>query len=542
MSTHQIQSPNPQSMPQFDVIVIGSGIGGLTTAALLAKSDHKSVLVLEQHFVAGGLTQTFQRQGFRWDIGLECVGGMMPGQVERKIFDYITNGKLEWQKMPELFQKIVLPDLTFEIYATPQRYQTDLRDRFPLETIAIRTYFRHIQQLKYWYVGHLLVRQLPHSLRQIFAPLLKLGPGKLAHLSLQAYLDQHFCDPQLKAILAATWGPYGLPPTQMSFAVQAMTTVHYLDGGWYPVGGSKAIADTIRPVIEQAGGKILTQQLVQQILIKHGRAIGVTVENRHHHEHQVETYYAPVIVSDAGAFNTYTQLIPPGYAQDYRRSLQQFPKSHSPLILFLGLNASPEILGFGGEHYWIFSDMDYDRAFADQLIDPSYRPRSAFLSFPSLKDPTAHRHTAILIVFGDYSNFQAWQGQPWRQRDPDYYQLKTQITQAFIDWLEGYYPGFRQLIAYQELSTPLTMAYFGQSDRGAAYGIPWVPDRIDQPWIGAQTPIKNLYLTGSDALSPGVVGAMMGGVQAAGRIQGFGRWQRMMANIIRPPRSSQPIV
>jgi all-trans-retinol 13,14-reductase len=297
MSTNPIQSPN-RVIPKFDAIVIGSGIGGLTTAALFAKSDHKSVLVLEQHFVAGGLTQTFQRQGFRWDIGLECVGGMAPGQTERKIFDYITNGKLQWQKMPELFQKIVLPDLTFEVYATPQRYQTDLRDRFPHESIAIRTYFRQIQQLKYWYVGHLLVQQLPRSLRQIFAPLLTLGPGKLAHLSLQAYLDQHFCDPQLKAILAATWGPYGLPPTQMSFAVQAMTTVHYLDGGWYPVGGSKAIADTIRPVIEQAGGKILTQRLVKQILLKDGKAIGVTVENHPHclgrrgiqYLHQINTF------------------------------------------------------------------------------------------------------------------------------------------------------------------------------------------------------------------------------------------------------------
>lgn len=86
--------------------------------------------------------------------------------------------------------------------------------------------------------------------------------------------------------------------------------------------------------------------------------------------------------------------------------------------------------------------------------------------------------------------------------------------------MASYYPGFEELIEYSELSTPLTIEHFDGSDRGAAYGIPCIPERLDQDWIAAKTPIKNLYLTGADTLSPGIMGAMMGGVKTAGLLQG----------------------
>ncbi|MDJ0719946.1 MAG: NAD(P)-binding protein [Prochloraceae cyanobacterium] len=101
---------------KYDAIVIGSGIGGLTAAAILSKYNHKKVLVLEQHYVIGGLTHEFERKGFHWDVGIHYVGEMGEGEIGRKIFDYITEGKLRWNKMPDPFEKFVYPDFTFEVY------------------------------------------------------------------------------------------------------------------------------------------------------------------------------------------------------------------------------------------------------------------------------------------------------------------------------------------------------------------------------------------------------------------------------------------
>ena len=106
------------------------------------------------------------------------------------------------------------------------------------------------------------------------------------------------------------------------------------------------------------------------------------------------------------------------------------------------------------------------------------------------------------------------------------------MTQSLIQLVESHYPGFKDLIEYAELSTPLTVEHFDASDRGAIYGIPCIPERLDQSWIGARTPIKNLYLTGADTFSLGIMGAMMGGVKTAGILSGALGFFKIMSTIM----------
>lgn len=108
--TKQIQ----KSETTYDVIVIGSGLGGLTAAAILAKLHKKRVLILERHYVIGGLTHVFRRPGnHEWDVGIHYVGEVGKGSTMRAVFDFITSGQLEWAQMPDEFDKFVYPDLTF---------------------------------------------------------------------------------------------------------------------------------------------------------------------------------------------------------------------------------------------------------------------------------------------------------------------------------------------------------------------------------------------------------------------------------------------
>ncbi len=523
----------------FDAIVIGSGIGGLTVAALLSKKFQKKVLVLEQHFTAGGFTHTFQRKhNYHWDIGLHYVGDMREGDRARVVFDYLTDGKLKWQKMPEVFEKFVYPDFTFKVPSSPERYQADLIDQFPQEEKAIERYFQDVQRAAALFKAHAMLDILPAPVASLLRQGFRLF-GTIARETTQSYLDRQFKNEQLKALLASQWLDYGLPPSQACFGIHSIIVTHYFHGGWYPIGGSKAIADSIIPQIENAGGAVITQRRVSEILMEAGKVVGVVAQHSARAGDAPETFHAPVVVSDAGAFNTYMKLIPASQPLPERQQIAAFPKGSSLMSLYLGLKDSPRSLGFEGENHWIYRSYDHNAMAQDPPMDEDQCCRFGYLSFPSLKDPQAKGHTAEVLVVVDYDHFKAWKEKPWRRRGEEYQQLKERIIASLLQLVEHHYPGFSDLVDYAELSTPLSIEHFDASDRGVVYGIPCIPERMEQRWIGSRTPIPNLYLTGTDALSLGIMGAMMAGVKTAGILTGPLGFIRIMATMIKSSKQRQ---
>ena len=503
---------------QFDAIVIGSGIGGLTAAAILSKLDRKKVLVLEQHYTPGGFTHGFDRGKFHWDIGVHYVGEMGKGELGKAVFDYLTDRRLMWQKMPDL-------------YANPKRYQADLIRHFPKEKGSIEQYFRDVKTATFWFLAYAMLDVLPVFLH----PLLKRGLkkfGTIARQTNQQYFDRHFQDPRLKGILQSQWGDYGLPPSQACFGAHCNVVSHFLTGGWYPVGGGAAIAPSIIPTIEQGGGKVMTRRRVTEIIVAAGTAVGVKVQDLTTPAAEPEIYHAPVVISDAGAINTYLKLLPSDYPLADRESIRSFPQGTNLVSLYLGLKESPQKLGFQGENHWIHTTYNHDEILETLCDFPTNPPQFCFLSFPSMKNPLAKGHTAEIIAGIDYHSFARWEQQAWKHRDEDYSELKAKITESLIAAVESTYPDFRDLIEYAELATPLTFEHFSASDRGVVYGIPWIPERLDLPWTATRTPIKNLYLTGVDTFPSGVMGAMMGGVKTAGIVNGGFGFFSIMANVM----------
>ncbi len=177
-------------------------------------------------------------------------------------------------------------------------------------------------------------------------------------------------------------------------------------------------------------------------------------------------------------------------------------------------------MGFKGENYWIFSSFDHEQMCAgrDDLLNG--RAPMAYLSFPSLKDPRAQSHTAEIVAPFSYRGLEAFRSEPWRRRGTDYEAAKARITQGLLDLVERQYPGFRDLVAYAELATPLTFEHFTGAPSGTIYGYPATPDKFRKSWLAPRTHIRNLYLTGTDASLLGVMGALMGGVATASTLLG----------------------
>jgi all-trans-retinol 13,14-reductase len=518
----------------FDAIVIGSGIGALAFASIMAKLRRWRVLVLERHFKIGGFTHTFSRPGgWTWDVGVHYVGEMQPGMNGRRLFDFITDGRVDWSPLPDVYDVFCYPGLTLKVPKGRENFESALAEAFPAEKQAIAKYFRDVHRAANWFSRHVMAMVTPRPVAWAVEAVNRFT-GKLALQTTQQYLESHIRDERLRGVLASQWADYGLPPGRSAFVTHAIIVNHYLNGAWYPAGGAGEIPKAASSVIQAAGGQLLPGHEVTKIILEGNRAVGVEVRSTKGKEQTRVEFRAPVIVSDAGAWNTFTRLLPAG-AVPFRAELETPPEGLEAVELFLGLKRDPRELGVRGENYWLFTSFDHDQISArrNELLDG--RAPMAYLSFPSLKDPRARSHTAEIVAPFSYRALEAFREEPWRRRGSDYDSAKERMTEALLDLVERQHPGFRDLVAYAELATPLTFETFTAAPSGTIYGYPATPERFRKPWLAPKTSISNLYLTGADAGLLGVMGALMGGVATASLLLGSAGFLKIMRAASAPP-------
>ena len=211
--------------------------------------------------------------------------------------------------MPDSYDRFVYPGVDLRVSSDPVRYERDLVAAFPQEARAIHRYFQDVRRVTRWVTLSFVQGMVPRPAASLLRAAQRLG-GRKATQTTKAYLDSHFRSPRLKAVLASQWGDYGLPPSQSAFAVHALIVSHYLEGAWFPRGGSARIARTFEKGIEQAGGAVRVAQEVTEILTESGTAVGVRVMDHRGAQVRERVYRAPVIVSAVGASNTFNRLLP----------------------------------------------------------------------------------------------------------------------------------------------------------------------------------------------------------------------------------------
>jgi len=505
----------------WDAIVIGSGMGGLTTAACLAKHGGRRVLVLERHYTAGGFTHTFRRPGYEWDVGLHYIGQVMdPRSPIRQAFDDLTDGQLDWADMGPIYDRVVIGDDSYDFVKGRERFRARMQDYFPDERGAIDHYMELVRSTVRKAGLFFAEKAVPQPIAKVVGGVMRRPLMRLAEKTTRQALEELTRNQRLIGVLTAQWGDYGLPPAQSSFFIHALIAEHYFEGAAYPVGGASRIAATIEPVIEAAGGTIVTSAEVESILVEGGRAVGVGMADG-------RELRAPVVVSNAGYSNTYSRLLPPAVAEtpDIRRTASALEPSSAHLSLYLGLDSTAGDLGLEKTNLWIYPDHDHDRNVARFLNDIEAPLPVAYISFPSAKDPDFERRcpgrcTIEVITLASYDWFRAWEDKPWKRRGDDYEALKARLTERMLEPLFRQCPQVEGRIDVAELSTPLSTRHFAGYQQGEIYGLAATPDRFAERNLKPRTEIPGLYLTGADAATLGVAGALFGGLFAASAILG----------------------
>ncbi len=504
-----------QVAKDWDAIVIGSGIGGMAAAAALSRVGRK-VLLLEQHQTLGGLTHSFSREGFTWDVGVHYLSEMAPGDRMRDLLDWLSDTPIEFVSLGPIYDTLHIGSAEPLSLSRPYEAQErDLKDRFPDQGEAIEAWTRALRD------GHEAMhkifptRAMPEFVGDMLDWWNRREISKWCARTTKEVIDDLTDDPELAAVMAAQWGDHGGRPSKASFAMHALIAGAYLpSGSWYPVGGSAAYAEHIIPTITKNGGEARAGVRVEQLLFDEDTVVGVRTEDG-------EEIRADAVISDIGARETIEALLPDAHGhEDWVAEIRALPSSIAHFTLFLGFEGDIEAAGATKANHWIYPTGDVDVIWTDP---PNGAPTHMTASFGSLKNP-AHdpgpkqKHMGQFLVWADWSTVAPWADRPPGERGDDYADFKHQVEETLMAQFEHYFPELAKLVVYRELATPLSTITFTGHRKGAFYGLDVTPERVVCDALRAKTPIPGLFLAGQDVVSPGIPGALMGGILSAASV------------------------
>ncbi len=462
----------------WDDVVIGSGMGGMTAAALLSEVGRR-VLVLEQHYVPGGFTHAFPRKGYVWDVGVHAIGDVTHHSMTGRLLHKMTRGNLQWASLGKVYDEFFFPDgMHIEFPDTPRQFRDNLIAAFPDEEAAIDRYLDLMREVAAAIKGYFISRAVP---RRLVAPVQWLMARKARHFLEQTVEEvvQGLTDnPKLRALFTAQWGYYGTVPSRASFAVQALVSRHFSHGGYYPVGGSESIARGLLGTVADNGGWTRILADVDEILLEGGKAVGVRLADG-------EEIRAQRVISAVGVGATVKRLLPEDVRQQaWAREAAALTPGPAHVCLYLGFKGDIRQAGASAANKWFYQTWNAEEdIWSVQPGGPFGEAAILYCSFPSLKDPEHDagpqvKHTGEVVTFVDWDVFAPWQGKDWGQRGDDYEAFKNELQQNLLDQFFRHMPGLKPLLDYVELSTPVSTDHFVRPQAGSIYGLEPTPERF----------------------------------------------------------------
>jgi phytoene dehydrogenase-like protein len=493
----------------YPTVIIGAGLGGLVCGAYLAKQGIP-VTVVEQHSVPGGYATSFDRAGGKYTFEVSLHGTSINNNSSARILSEIdVLDKIDVVELPEVY-RLKTPRLDISVpQRNPEDYIQMLTRHFPAEAEGIRRFVEEMLGLAEE------VDKLHRKKGKFFKPIFPLQYSKMWNVRNKTLADliaDYVEDPELKDVLGALWGYYGLPPSKISGFYYANATGGYLkNGSYYIKQRSQDLSDALAAVIEDNSGNVLYDTEVQKILVKDDAVEGVALSDS-------RTLPARAVVSNASALATFKEMLPrEAVSADYLKELEGYKPSISSFLVWLGVNQElkGKIKAFS-THVSSGNGPEADyQACLQGDIENGYFSVCVFDNiFDGYSSPGTS--TLQLLFLCGYEPWRKFESHYKAGDKTEYNREKQRWARILIQRVEReVIPGLSAMIEVQEAATPLTNRRYTGNTEGAIYGFEQSMDNAFMNRIKNKTPIKGLYLASAwGNPGGGYQGAIRGGESA----------------------------
>lgn len=496
-------------MKKYDAIIIGGGLGGLTTAVMLSK-EGLSVCVLEQHSIIGGCLQSFKRNGCTLDTGMHYVGSLSEGQIMHQYFKYLgVIDSLKLQKLDENgFDHFHFSDGTSYCHAMGyENFIDKLSQDFPDEYVNIKSLSKEIN-----HVGNLIS---PTILKEG-----KISNGGIEYMSISAYneIEKHIKSEKLKNVLAGNSGLFAGNKLTTSLYEYGMITHSNIEGAYAFIDGSQQLADKLVEQIVSNGGEVLLNSQVTKINLNNDKVESVVLKSG-------ECYEAKWVISSLHPAITFSMLENNTiYKKAFFSRINSLPNTYGLFTTYLLIK--PNTIKYVNQNHYMFNNSDV------WATDGIYNGHNIPFTLLCMQPNSENEYTKVITLLTPmpYSICAKWENTELGKRGEDYKEFKEQFSDAVIDFVCKFYPELRQNIAKKYTATPLTYRDYTSAPEGCAYGI--IKD-CRNPLITllpARTRISNLLLTGQSLNIHGCIGTTVSSAITCSEILGMEYLSKKIGN------------
>jgi len=484
-------------MEKFDILVIGSGMGGLVCADILGKEGFK-VGVVEKNKQIGGSLQTYARDKVIFDSGVHYLGGLAKGQNLYQIFQYLgimDKLKLQLQDI-DAFDKILIEGDDTQ-YALAQGYEnfiSKLLVHFPEEETALRAYCDKLKEICSKFPLYNL--RSSNDLNE---------KSDVLEIDAKAYIDSITTNAKLRVVLAANNALYAGQADKTPLYVHALILNSYIESSWKCIDGGSQIAKLLAQNIKANGGKIIRNAEVKKIAEEDGRATYAELQDG-------SRIYAENFISNMHPVKTLEMTDTPLIKNAYRNRLKSLENSVSAFTV--NIVFKKDCFKYFKHNYYCVTEQDVWTS-ADHTEQNWPLGYAVFCGASSKSEEYAEGLS--ILAYMRYEEVEVWKDTfnttlDENDRGETYNEFKKRKAEILLDAVEKKFPGLRSCIKSYYTATPLSYRdYIGNED-GSLYGIVKDYKHTLKTFISPRTKLPNLYLTGQNLNLHGILGASMSGI------------------------------